>query len=116
MGYFYIMTSFSIFIQHCKKFKKNLSKVLKTFENIMESRAFACPFTIIFFRLHSISKASSWSKRLTLCILDISKQLLLANSDNPDELPYKAAFYLGLYCLLRLKQSSGTEIHHFIEI
>ena len=38
------------------------------------------------------------------------------NSADPDEMPHKAVFYQGLHCLLRLKQSSGTEIHHFIEI
>ena len=41
MGYFQIMTSFSISRQHPKKFKKKLSKVLNTFENIMENGAFA---------------------------------------------------------------------------
>ena len=35
------MTSFSIFGQHWKKIKKNLSKVLNTFENIMEDGAYA---------------------------------------------------------------------------
>ena len=34
------MTSFSIFKLH-RKIKKNLSKVLNTFENIMENKAFA---------------------------------------------------------------------------
>ena len=27
-----------------------------------------------------------------------------------------AAFHLGLLCLLRSKQSSGTGMHHFLEI
>ena len=36
----------------------------------------------------------------------------LANSEDPDEMQHNAAFHQGLYCLLRLKQSSGTEIHH----
>ena len=40
IGYFKIMTSFSIFRQHRKKIKKNLSKDLNTFENIMENGAF----------------------------------------------------------------------------
>ena len=35
------MTSFSIFRQHWKKNKKNLSKVLITFKNILENGAFA---------------------------------------------------------------------------
>ena len=39
----------------------------------------------------------------------------LANSENPDEMPQYAAFHQGLHCLLRLKQSSGIEIHHNLE-
>ena len=35
----------------------------------------------------------------------------LANIEDPDEMQHNAAFHLGLHCLLRLKQSSGTEIH-----
>ena len=34
---------------------------------------------------------------------------------NPDEMQHKAAFRQSLHCLLRLKQSSGTEIHHNLE-
>ena len=49
------MTSFSIFRQHLKKFKKSLSEVLNTFEN-MESGAFApiraATFTKFGKRLH----------------------------------------------------------------
>ena len=37
---FLIMTSFSIFRQHCKNSKK-FSLVMNTFENIMENGAFA---------------------------------------------------------------------------
>ena len=33
--------------------------------------------------------------KLTLFILDA-----LANSEDPDEMPHKAAFHLGLHCLL----------------
>ena len=41
-----------------KKFKKNLSKVLNTFENFMDNGAFAnAPFSI-YFQIHDISKAS----------------------------------------------------------
>ena len=40
----------------------------------------------------------------------------LANSEDPDEMQHNAAFHQGLQCLLRLKQSSGTEIHHNLEI
>ena len=34
----------------------------------------------------------------------------LANSEDPDEMKLNAAFYQALYCLLRLKQHSRTEI------
>ena len=36
----------------------------------------------------------------------------LENSEDPDEMQHNDAFHLGLHCLLRLKQPSGTEIHH----
>ena len=36
----------------------------------------------------------------------------LASSYDPDEMQHKAAFHQRLHCLLRLKQSIGTEIHH----
>ena len=39
----------------------------------------------------------------------------LANSDDPDEMQHNAAFHQSLHYLLRLKQSSGTEIHHNLE-
>ena len=39
----------------------------------------------------------------------------LANSKDPDEMQHNAAFHQGLHCLLRLKQTSGTEIHHNLE-
>ena len=39
----------------------------------------------------------------------------LANSEDPDKMQHNAAFYLGLHCLLRSKQSSGTEIQHNLE-
>ena len=35
----------------------------------------------------------------------------LANSEDPDEMQHKAAFHQGLHCLLRLKQTLGTEIY-----
>ena len=38
-----------------------------------------------------------------------------ANSEDPDEMQHDAAFHLGLHCLLRLKEHSETEIHHYIE-
>ena len=36
----------------------------------------------------------------------------LTNSEDPDEMQYNAAFHQGLQCLLRFKQSSGTEIYN----
>ena len=36
----------------------------------------------------------------------------LAISDVPNEMQHNTAFQQGLHCLLRLKQPSGTEIHH----
>ena len=63
------MTSFSILDNLEKKFKKNLSIVLNTFENIMENEAFAPKEQMLDF--HNIfkyivfqrcQKALSWSK------------------------------------------------------
>ena len=34
----------------------------------------------------------------------------LANSEDPDEMQHNAVIYQGMQCLLRSKQSSGTEI------
>ena len=39
----------------------------------------------------------------------------LANSKDPDEMQHNGAFHLGLYCLVRLKQSSVTETYHNLE-
>ena len=41
----------------------------------------------------------------------------LANSEDPGEMQHNAAFHLGLHCLLRLKQPSGTElnVHHNLQ-
>ena len=39
----------------------------------------------------------------------------LANIEDSDEMQHNAAFHQGLRCLLRLKQPSGTEIHHNLE-
>ena len=40
-----------------------------------------------------------------------------ANREDPDEMQHNhnAAFHQDLHCLLRLKQHSGTEIHHNLE-
>ena len=40
---------------------------------------------------------------------------MLANSEDPEEMQHYAAFHQGLHCLLKLKQPSGTEIHHYLE-
>ena len=37
----------------------------------------------------------------------------MANSEDPDEMPHKAAFHQGLHCLLRQNRSSEKEIHYF---
>ena len=39
----------------------------------------------------------------------------LANSEDPLEMQHNAAFHQGLYFLIRLKQTSRTEIHHNLE-
>ena len=39
----------------------------------------------------------------------------LANSEDPDEMQHNATFHQGLHYLLRLNQSSGTEIYHNLE-
>ena len=39
----------------------------------------------------------------------------LASSKDPNEMKHNAAFHQGLHCFLRLKQPSGTEIHHNLE-
>ena len=40
----------------------------------------------------------------------------LTKSEDPDEMQHYAAIHQGLHCLLRLKQSSWTEIHHNLVI
>ena len=39
-----------------------------------------------------------------------AEKVALANSKNPDEI-HTSAFHQGLHCLLRLDQTSGTEIN-----
>ena len=42
------MTSFSFFLNNIEKIQEKLSKVLNTFENIIENGAFDAPYSIIF--------------------------------------------------------------------
>ena len=56
------------------------------------------------------------SNKYTLLYIGKPKTCTLANNDDPDEMPKKVAFQLGLYCLLRLKQSSETELHLDLDI
>ena len=56
------MTSFSIFRQHFKIFKKNLSQVLNTFENIMDNGAFALLEQMLHFPNFQIRDMSKTSK------------------------------------------------------
>ena len=54
---------------------------------------------------------------LTLYILVTPKFThTLANSEDPNEMSLNAAFYQGLHCLLRQKQSSETAIQFYLEI
>ena len=39
----------------------------------------------------------------------------MANIEDSDEIQHYAAFHQGLYCLIRLKQHSETEIQHNLE-
>ena len=39
----------------------------------------------------------------------------LVNSEDPDEMQHYAAFHRSLHCLLRIKEPSWTEIHHYLE-
>ena len=56
------------------------------------------------------------SKEPSHCILETPKQVVLVNSKDPDEMQHDASFYQCMYCLLRLKHLSGTEIHHCLDI
>ena len=66
IDYFWIMTSFSIFTQHWKKFKKNLSKVLNTLKIVwkMKNAWFSIKYTVFQRR----QKVLSWSKGLAQMI------------------------------------------------
>ena len=59
---------------------------------------------------------SPCTRILTLYILETPLEMgTFANSEDPDQMQHNAAFHQGLHCLLRLKQSSGTEKHHKLE-
>ena len=55
-------------------------------------------------------------KVATLFILETSKQVSLANSEDPDEMQHTAAFHQGLHCLLRQNQSSKKDIQYYLVI
>ena len=38
------------------------------------------------------------------------------NSEDPDEIPHKGAFHLGLHCSLKQNWSAEREIQYFVEI
>ena len=40
---------------------------------------------------------------------------LMVNSEDPDEMQYNSTFYQCLYCLLRLKQQTGTDTYQSLE-
>ena len=40
---------------------------------------------------------------LTLCGLETSRRVTMANIGDPDEMPHKAEFHQGLHCLQRQK-------------
>ena len=42
--------------------------------------------------------------KLTLCILEIPKQVLSLNSEEPDEMHHNDVFHQGLHCLLKFKK------------
>ena len=52
---------------------------------------------------------------LTLCLLELLNGTLASNEDR-DEMPQNAIIHQGLHCLLRSKQSSGTEGHLYLII
>ena len=73
------MPSFSIFRQHFKIFKKNLSKVLNTFETL-ENGAFApkeqmrhFPYFIKYMIFQRCQKALSWGKGLKWTYMTITR-------------------------------------------
>ena len=56
------------------------------------------------------------NKGLNLCIWVTPEGVLLQTVKTQMKCRIiNAAFHQGLHCLLRLKQSSGTEIHHYLE-
>ena len=64
------------------------------------------------FTLDPFSKFTLKNLYITLLYTGNPKKGNLANGEDPDEMKHNAVFHQDLHCLLRLKQSSGTEIHH----
>ena len=70
-------------------------------------------------QLSSGARGSFWIETSSLSLLyknvDPLNTVILANSEDPDEMQHYAAFHQGLHCLLRLKQPSVTEIVNNLE-
>ena len=56
------------------------------------------------------------NKCITIFILDTCKKVILANSEDLDEMPNKVVFHWGLHCLQKKEQFFMTEMHHNLEI
>ena len=50
------------------------------------------------------------------CCNSDSKMCILANSEDPDEMPHSVAFHQDLHCLLNRKRYSEKEIQSYLEI
>ena len=62
--------------------------------------------------IHHCQTMSNFIKSLKPFYAGCRKKGTLATVGDTDEMQHYAAFHQGLHCLLRLKQPSGTEIHH----
>ena len=62
--------------------------------------------------IHHCQTMSNFIKSLKPFYTGCSKKGTLATIGDTDEMQHYSAFHQGLHCLLRLKQPSGTEIHH----
>ena len=71
-------------------------------------------FDFFLLSLYDEPEYESWRSGLILCTGNPLTGTL-SNSEDPDEIQHNAAFHQGLHRLLRLKQSSGTEIHQNLE-